>query len=409
MRKAVAFLTHPVLLVAVLTLTPLVLFTWHVSRSDGLAKQVGADPEFYLYAVTCVLAFGVSFFLSRTATERGAPADETASEANPPDPWPIRRITVLGALAMLAIGTASTLAVLSTIDVGTFAAKLLLAQDPSLRYEVIEADVPGLVRMFAYAVPGAGVVVFGALLARPRLFAQWPVYWALVGLVVLFIFARGVVWMDRSPTIATLVIATVSIVSSVKLGVRWVAVLASLAALLIGNFIIQGATRVSDSENSTIISYADMGMANASLAFRTTTLHGAGLESLATPLTFVPRGLGLRATLDMSNRRSLPDPACNLLGYSYADFGVFGFATYCIWGALAGWTAARRRMAPASFLWANAYLWALFAILTIWTIPIVRGADFWTAAALSFLAGGATDRIGRTGRLAQGAAPVAEA
>ncbi|MHB8094354.1 MAG: hypothetical protein ACYDH0_05365, partial [Candidatus Aminicenantales bacterium] len=146
-------------------------------------------------------------------------------------------------------------------------------------------------------------------------------------------------------------------------------------------------------ETVSILNYADLGMANASLALTTSSGLSLGMESLFTPVPVILRGLGLdRIAFPAGAREWIWNPAANLLTYAISDFGYFGLGTYLIWGAVAGWIVYQRRIRPQSLKWNVAYLWLIYAIATIWTIPISRGPDFWCGVAFSLLAAWVLDR-----------------
>jgi len=245
--------------------------------------------------------------------------------------------------------------------------------------------------MMNYSIPGAMILLFGIVIAYRTVpvTSKWFVLLFMTTLAAQL--GRGIIWMDRNSLFMIIVAGIIAVSSRFRLRRHNLILLAAGILVMIAPIFrvsrLQSIIRGNELlETVSVLNYADLGMANASLALTTSSGLSLGMESLFTPVPIILRGLGLDSVaFPVGSREWIWNPAANLLTYAVSDFGYFGLGTYAIWGALAGWIVYRRRIRPQSLIWNTAYLWLIYAIATIWTIPISRGPDFWCGAAFSLL------------------------
>lgn len=397
-RSLVLLPFYPPVLVALLTLLPLLFMEGRLPGTMGLAYAQGREPALYFYGLACVVAFALTF---RQAFRRGPLAGDDAPAHGTRNSHVDARLGWVAFLAVLGL-VAVGLAVVYVTVRGAIAERLVLSlasgqSDASLRDEVIGSEsVPGIVRMLNYLVPAAVVLTLAAWLARIRLSVAQRLLTLGISLGALGV--RSLVFMDRQPIFtATLLICAAALERVRWTKARMIAAGGAAAVLVVGLLSLasvlgqlRGGEQV---EQNTILHYADLGVANTILAMRTATRYSLGANSVWSALTFVPRGIGLGdLPLPYSDAAWVWNPASNMLCHSYQDFGPFGVAIYALLGTLAGFVCRRRAAAPNSLLWAAAYLWCVLALLGIWTIPLTRSTEFWCAVLATSVIGYAIDR-----------------
>jgi hypothetical protein len=272
--------------------------------------------------------------------------------------------------------------------------------DPTLRDEILNSEgVPGIVRMLSYLVPASVVLALTGLMAGMRLSKLQVAFMMAVSLLALGV--RSVVYMDRQPIFMTALLIAAVVAERVRwtarrvIGAAVVVGIVGVAGLVLASMLAQvrGGELV---EQNTILHYADLGVANAIMAMRTTTQFSLGGNSVWTPLSFVPRGIGLPdLPLPSTDSDWVWNPAANLLCHSYQDFGPLGFVTYALQGVVVGFVCNRRVRQPTSLTWASGYLWCIFGLLGTWTIPVMRGTEFWAAVLSTTFVSLAIDRRSR--------------
>ena len=404
MTKLFEILLYPPYIVAGLTMIPFYFFFVDSQYSYGVAKMVGADIELYFYAITCIFSFTLAFFCS--SRRIGFLPQKTKSNKYSLS-MPLGKISGLRkrvALISLFICTIG-LAVIITTAISTepvdFWFSLINASEtkPDLRYSIIASEnIPGIFRMFGYLIPGSVVFLISVMLAYPEIVTNWKSFWIILLMVVVVLAIRGLVFMDRNSIIFAVILCTLSILKNQyyqqKNKLSIFLYLLMIGFVLVSISYVQAFIRGNELlEKNTFFFYADQGMANASLALRTTSGYSFGFTSLLGFLSVVPRGIGLEEILifPSSNREYVINDAANLLTYSFVDFYYFGFLTYIVWGIISGWLYRARLRHPKSVTWWLSYNWHIFALLTIWIPPISGGPDFWCGVIFTLIAASLID------------------
>lgn len=397
-RSLVLLPFYPPVVVALLTLLPLLYMEVRVPGTMGLAYAQGREPALYFYGLACVLAFSATYQLAfRLRRLEAARAPTSRTQGGRPD----ARLGWLLLLAVLGLVGVGLVVVYLTVR-GATAERLALVlaagqTDPELRAQILGSDtIPGMVRMLNYLVPGALVLTLAAWLARVRLSAVQMLL--MFGVALGALCVRSVVFMDRQPVFMAALLTSAAAIERVRwTKARVVAAAATIAVLLAGLLALASVLAQLRGgellEQNTILHYADLGVANTIAAMRSETTYSLGVNSIWSVLTFVPRGIGLGdLPLPYSDAAWVWNPAANMLCYSYQDFGPFGVVTYLLLGTFAGFVCGKRVTNRDSLLWAAAYLWCVLALLGIWTVPLTRGTEFWSAVAVTTAVAYVVDR-----------------
>ncbi len=405
MRSLLRRLFFPPFVVLVLTLAPFLipLAGFLNRRTRGLSRSVGVDPELFVYALVCVMAFwlGTAVFI-RQKSKPGPEPEPEPGRLSARAVKRARRAALLAAIALLIVG----FGILFSTPSGSYMESLMRSvrlqeADPGLRESaegfIASERVPGVLRMFAYSIVGCLIFMLAIALANP----PWARGWRAFRLLLLFsglgILARSLIVLDRLPVLTALGLGV--FVAAHRMRPTKARLLASglglLALLLVTfrffNFSYSVRVNPSDRYNQ-ILENADLGIANASLAYRTTTHFGWGTSSLMGPILVVPRGLGIKYEFPAADSEWIWNPASNLLCVSIREYWIFGFVIYLVYGAVCGRILRGRNDHPHSVLWGLAHLWSLYVLFSIWTQPIVASSDVWAAIILTLFVGRAVDK-----------------
>ena len=138
--------------------------------------------------------------------------------------------------------------------------------------------------------------------------------------------------------------------------------------------------------SNSIFAYADLCMANLTLAVNTSTKWSYGFNTVLSPLRQVVRSLTWQVHFPASNAAWIYNPANCFQGLSYMDFGLFGFLLYFLLGWVIGIIEKKRSRGEGNRLrWSVLYLWAIFALMTLWIVPIFRSAVYWVGVGSSLV------------------------
>lgn len=394
----------PVFLVAFGTFWPFLIpqFDFLDARTRSLSRRVGIDPWLYVYAFICVSAF---WFLYKLFLVDGATASNDTLCEEPTHRATVRcRKAVVSAVTVLLVlgfGVIFYTVSHSYLDGLIQSAKTQQA-NPGLRYSsgsfTASAKVPGMIRMFAFSIVGCVIFMYAIALASPPWSKGWRLYPVLLALSIVAMLLRSLIQLDRNPPAVVAIMGPFVLVHRARftpkalfVSVVGVTMLVVVAAMAIK---IASSVRLSDTgQRNPILEYADLGIADASLAYRTTTHFSWGTATLMGPILFVPRGIGVEFEFPTWDSEWIWNPASNLLCTSIREFGIFGFVIYAIYGCVVGCIMRKRKIKPCSLFWGLAHLWALYILLLIWTQPVVASPDIWAAIILSLFAGGYVDRL----------------
>ncbi len=403
---AFRLLFFPPLIVAILTLVPFAFFWADVPYTLHLARQVSADFSLYIYGLLCVGFFYIGFVIfSKRTRPLLMPIEPFYITLNRVVTHKLYRNITAYSLIMCTVG----LLVLREYVINTAATSLIFANiesgdvDIGLRESIIgNSNVPGIIGMFNYLIPGVMVFVIGILMVFPQLTENWKWYGPLFCIAMASVILRGIFIMDRYPSLIMIILLGFAITHS-RMGSRyrlifWSLILPAVIFLVVILSIVQENLRgyMPDASLNPILDYADLGVANASLALRTTTTYSIGMHSIFGVLNTIPRGIGLygfELPFPTPDNDWILNPAANLLAYSLIDFGFFGFLTYIVWGSTAGLVYRKHYQQPLSLAWSVAYLSMLFALCSIFTVPITGGPGFWCMSITTFLLARRIDKI----------------
>lgn len=391
---------YPPFMVAILTFVPLLLFHFRVPGALGLALDVGSNHGLYYYAFYCVCSFYIAFIVSSNSLSsiKSFPHRKATSARNMARN--LRFSIIVYTLLLVSLGTIATIGAMQYVDY----TELLMAviqndSNVSLRLQLLSSEVPGIIRMMNYLIPSAIIILFGIVAAyeRVKVTAGW--FLCLFVFILLAQILRGLIWMDRNSLFMIAVIGLLCISTRVEFKRNYLYILGWLFSgvmipiLYVAN--VQATIRGGELlDTITIFNYADLGMANASLALTSTSNASLGMESLFTPLATVPRGIGMgNIAFPSMDSEWIHNPAANLLTYTIYDFGYFGFISYLVWGSVAGWIFNKRKTHRTSLVWNVAFLWLIYAVATIWTVPVSRGPDYWCGVLFSIVISWRLDRL----------------
>ncbi len=406
MRKLIQLIYYPPYAVTSLTLIPLLFFHFQVPGTFGLAKEVGANFELYVYAFLCVASFYSSFIIfSRGLRYRSKRPRYDKEIVHSRRERKLRSNIIIYTFILVILGATATVIPMQYMDLTQLQTAIIQYEsNPDLRLQFLISDVPGIIRMLNYLIPSAIIILFGIMSSYEtvKITSKW--FLSLFLFVLLAQLMRSIIWMDRSSLLMIIVVGVLSVFSSFRLKrTQWFLLAACFLAVIAPILYVaklQSIVRGDELfESITIFSYADLGMANASLAITNSSGFSLGMESLFAPISTIPRGLGLGNIIFSSiNPDWIHNPAANLLTYTIYDFGIFGFISYLIWGAVAGKIFYKKITNPWSLTWNIAYLWLIYAIATIWTIPISRGPDYWCGVVCSIFIAWMLDKIYHRGK-----------
>jgi oligosaccharide repeat unit polymerase len=380
----------PPFLVCSLTLVPFVipLLDFLNDRTRGLSRTVGIDFGLYGYALICVLAF---WFAYKFFVGNGSATSTDLRQRNLSKQVirKCRKTTTFAVFVLLAVGIAILLYTISDTYVEDLIQTALMQKsNPGLRESsggfMASENVPGIIRMFAHTTVGCLILMYAIALAAPPWFPGWHGYWILLLVCGLAILGRSLIVLDRTPVIMALAAGVFVLVQRMRLTKRQIIATAlgiSFAVTVIVVFTnMSYSIRVNEDERyNQILEYADLGIANASLAYRTTSQLGWGTFTLMGPIQMVPRGLGINFEFPMPDSEWIWNTASNLLCVSIREFWMFGFIIYLVYGAVMGCIIRGRRSHPESIFWGLAHLWGVSVLLSIWTQPTIDSPDLWIA------------------------------
>jgi hypothetical protein len=409
LRLFLKTLYSPPFLVFSLTLAPFVIpFSDFLNdRTRGLSRTVGIDFGLYGYALTCVLAFWLGYVLFRVGGSRvstGLKYGELRGRAVQKR----RRATMLAVFVLLAVGVVILFYTISDSYVEDLIQTALMREaNPALRESsggfIASENVPGIFRMFAHTTVGCLIFMYALALVAPPWLRGWRAYWILLLMSGLAILVRSLIVLDRSSLVIALALGLFVLIHRIRLTKIQMIVSAvgtSLMLMIIVIFLnFAYSIRVGAEENyNQILEYADLGIANASLAYSTASQFGWGTFTLMGPIRMVPRGLGINFEFPLPDSEWIWNPASNLLCLSIKEFWMFGFIIYLIYGAVMGRVMRGRRNQPQSIFWAVSHLWGISILLSIWMEPAVYSPDFWTAILVTLIIGSYIDRLSDSNR-----------
>jgi oligosaccharide repeat unit polymerase len=394
LRVLLNALYSPPFLVCFLTLAPFVipLSDFLNYRTRGLSRSVGIDFGLYGYALTCVLAFWLGYVLFRAGGSRvstGLKYRELRGRAVQKH----RRTTMLAVFVLLAIGVVILFYTVSDSYVEDLIQSVLMREaNPALRASsegfIASESVPGVLRMFAHTTVGCLIFMYALALVAPPWLRGWRAYWILLLMSGLAILVRSLIVLDRTPVIMASALGVFVLIRRMRFTKRrLIAVALGISFMLMITVVFLNMSysiRVeADDRYNPILEYADLGIANASLAYRTASQFGWGTFTLMGPIRMVPRGLGINFEFPIPDSEWIWTTASNLLCVSIREFWIFGFIIYLIYGAVMGRVMRGRRNHPESIFWGLAHLWGISILLSIWTEPTTYSPDLWIAIVMT--------------------------
>lgn len=404
MRALLKQLYSPPFLVCFLTLAPFAIpFSDFLNgQTRGLSRIVGIDIGLFAYAVVCVLAFWLGYMLFIVGGAR-AFGDLEHREVSERATLKCRRRIVLAVLALLTVGSIILFYTVSSSYVeGLIQSAIAQEANPELRASpsgfIASESVPGILRMFDFSIVGSLILLYAVALASPRWLRGWRVYWILLLMSGLAMIVRSTIVLDRYPLLAALLLGIFMLIRRMRLTRTQLAATCigiPLLLMIVSSFLnIAQSIRASENDYyNQILEYADFGVANASLAYRTTSQFGWGTGTLMGPITYVPRGLGINFEFPVPDSDWMWSPASNLLCISIREFWIFGFIIYLIYGAVMGRVMGGRKTRRESIVWAVGHLWCLWVLLSIWTEPVGASPSLWIAIFMTLIIGRYVDRL----------------
>lgn len=394
LRKLVSFFFLPPVLIGLISLVPFTIYWSDLlsSKAHFISRRVGFDPGAFGYACLCVGAFSLVFFFVYFRSRRVINRQVVLRR-----PLKVRRLVyiLVGVLVLVGLGitiyavSAGGLGYISgmagRLKVGESATDLLYSSQGYMQNE----SVSGLFRMLG-GWTNAAVLVWLALAVLPWRNLIKKMYWPGLALLLAINFVRGVLGGDRGPAlIAFLLTAYVALTHIRKRGPNRIykGRFLRTRGMLLGLAIIVSVglwayTRLDKLRNpgdyNTFLLYSDMGVANLSLEMKTGYGMGYGYNTLAGPLSIAFRYLGITVAWPQFTADCVEEgPYLNLLGYTYADFGFYGFVIYGFFGLLSGWVYLNIRKHPSRLVWRVTHLHILWALSSAFTVPIFTGPSYW--------------------------------
>lgn len=126
-----------------------------------------------------------------------------------------------------------------------------------------------------------------------------------------------------------------------------------------------------------LVLYGKLGLVNLQQDISHTSTFGFGIQTVFHPLIFVWHIFGSFIDTDNSISRWVWNPAQNLDGYLYIDFGAFCVLFGFLIGILLGRIDFMSR--SGSFRWRAIYFNFLYCIISFIGVPAFRGPEFWYA------------------------------
>jgi len=385
---------HPAFSMPLLTLLPFCIYYFDSlsAKALNLSRYVGFSWEAVFFGVLCSVAFVVAFFLVRDHSRKVPPVPDPVGARDPV------RFFLLAAWGLVMLGLGVT--VLTIFAEGPeYILKLWAALMAGQSAEAIlyspqgvmySQNVPGVIRMWG-ACANSGVLVWLAAKPLVEYKARRAWYLNLVGLLALT-FLRSMLAGDRSPAISALELAAYVIArdfyevmrdpSSRAAIARRLPLVVGTALAGVAGYQVLGMMRGAKAqEYSTVLLYADLGMANLALAIRTGFGHTFGINSILGPIPNILRTFGLIIDWPVFRTEYIWSPPGNFLLVSFMDFGWFGWLNFAIMGAFAGRIWSRDAWLPGAFKWRIGRFYCIYVISTIFTAGIIAGVDFWAGVA----------------------------
>ena len=129
--------------------------------------------------------------------------------------------------------------------------------------------------------------------------------------------------------------------------------------------------------------YGKLGMVNLGISLGHRLEPSYGLQTIFHPLVFVIRYLGVNLNAGQYIKNWAWNPAQNLFGFSYIDFGYLSVIFLFIVGAIIGWIENLAK--SGSFGARIVYFNILYCIISFVGVPAFRGLEFWYAMFVQFL------------------------
>jgi hypothetical protein len=399
LRKLVSFFFLPPVFIGFISLAPFTIY-WSdflSAKARYVSQRIGFDSAAFGYACLCVGAFSLIFFFvffffvffpSRRIIKRRIVLHR---------PRQARRLIFItvGVLALIGLGV--TVFSVSTggpgyisemagrLKAGESATDLLYGSQGYMRND----SVSGIIRMLG-GWSNAAVLVWLALAVLPWRDSIKKMYWPGLALLLAANFMRGVLGGDRGPTlVAFLLTAYVALTQIRKRGPmpiykrRFLRTLGMAIGLaIIVSMGLWAYDRLDKLRNTvgynTFLFYSDMGVANLSLEMKTGHGMGYGYNTFGGPFSVALSYLGITVAWPQFTFDCVEEgPFLNLLGYTYADFGLYGFSIYGFFGLLSGWVYLNIRKHPSRLVWRVTHLHILWALSSAFTVPIFTGAAYW--------------------------------
>lgn len=359
-----------------------------VIPSSGLSLP----PIVYAFYVGCLFAFWLGFlFVLRDRVLEPAPPTQELFDWNwGPKFVPASFLAMVG-LTLTSVGVAVLLVSLEAPwdylrEFWSLAVRW--EASPALRYQpssfVRSEQLPGIVRMFNVAVPAAFIlclVIWRRLLPR---FGEAKKFYLILAIVYVAVLFRTVVVQDRAAlSFLSLILGIQMFGTLVKKGLSGLLAIFSLGSILALFFVLITVIRgIPGGVLGSLVVYSDLGVTNATLAFSSDFSWTYGFSTILHPAKEVAEFFGYGALVPTPNVPFLRNPAGSLVTYAYYDFGLAGILVFFILGAVGGVTF---RKASESLYWYLAHLWFLYAILSIWVVPVFRAVSFWVGVLLSLV------------------------
>ncbi len=378
-------------------------------KSLYLSREVGFDWIAFTYALVCTCAFFMAYKVGLTFRPRVLTQHvSTSSDFDLRHPWRECLVAWLLVIFLSAIGLGVTVFTVTRGEgdflsemvrrfvAGESATDLLYSSESYMFSET----VPGIIRMLG-AWSSAAVIVWLALAIAP--WRTWlnKIYWPTLVFLLTVNFGRAIIGGDRTPALAAfmLVFYVLWVDKYPRIKVR------DVKSSLAGQFMKQLSGRLGvlvlviagvvaydamgklrgAHEYSTLLLYADLGVANLSLAMQTGHGWTYGLTALLNPVYLVFRVLNVDINWPLFSSDYIWSPPGNMLMYSYWDFHLLGFMVYIIIGLLAGWVYVRHSYRSHSIVWRVAQLQVLYVLSTVFTVPYFTGPQYWAGVVASLI------------------------
>lgn len=412
-QKLAGLVFFPPILLGIVTLSPFLIFFSDTlsAQSLGLSRTVGFDSQALLYAVLCILAFSFAFFVNHVRQVKSInPHAEIGdlrayAHAERIALWLIFALAILGlGVTMFSVraGRADYIdVVLDRLVTGQSAADLYYSSDGYMRSEFVS----GKIRIFGW-MTNAAAISWLAFAVSPWFKSRKKFYYSVLTIFVGINLFRAILGGDRHPAIIVFILVVFDLWfrngsknepevqkkrkdNAVSRRAQKILAFVIVLASGLGAFYLLSNLRTTQHGSqkfNTILMYADLGVANLSVAFKTAEGMGYGTAVFLLPLKQIMAAFGFELTAWPQYTRDyiLGNPA-NLLTYAYMDFGFFGFIDYMLLGFFSGWIMRQVRAYPASLTWRAASLYLLFALAGVFTVPIFLSAGYWLSFGASIL------------------------